>query len=137
MGYYIRRLQKKSAPQRKLQYITYRKEHTKDSTAKFPTRTWDIPGDRWSELGFRKNMTIEQARVRSRQLNAQINLRRHEETRLKYEAGVKELELKCSGFLPEPILRQFEERYFSGNRLQHDLCLSIEQFGRLPSTFDA
>lgn len=66
-------------------------------------------------------MTIDQARIRSRQLNAQINLKRHEEKRLKYEAEVKTLELKCAGFLPEPMLRQFEERYFCGSRLQRVL----------------
>lgn len=66
-------------------------------------------------------MTIEQARIRARQLNAQINLKRYEEKRLKSEAEVKEFELKCVGFLPEPLLLQFEERYFAGSRLQRVL----------------
>lgn len=63
-------------------------------------------------------MTTEQARIRARQLNAQINLKRHEERRLKFEAEAKALELRCAGFLPDVYREQFEQRYFSSGRVR-------------------
>ena len=119
MGYYIRLLpNKRSSPCWKLQFISQKKEFTKGSTAKAPTRTWDIPKERWSELGFRSYMTVDQARLRQRQLNAQINLKRHEERRLGFEQKKHLLETKCVAFLPEPYREQFEQRYFAGGRLR-------------------
>ena len=92
-----------------------------ESTPAKAVRTWDIPKDRWSELGFRKHMTIEQARIRQKQLNAQLNLKRHEESRIKFEAKKRQLEMECAGFLPDIYRQQFEERYFSGTRLKRVL----------------
>lgn len=80
MGYYIRFLPKKrKTPNWKVQYISHKKEHVRKSNAKNPGRTWDIPRERWSELGFRSYMSIEQARGRQRQLNTQLALKRLEE----------------------------------------------------------
>ncbi|TNF00008.1 MAG: hypothetical protein EP326_07125, partial [Deltaproteobacteria bacterium] len=76
MGYYVRALpQKKSEPKWKVQYVSFKKKDTKGSTAKFPKKEWDISKDRWTALGFYKYMSVEEAKVRARQLNSQLDLK--------------------------------------------------------------
>ena len=122
MGYYIRyQPNKKSFPNWKIQFITQKKDLTKGSLAKFPSKTWDVPKDRWYELGFRREMSLDEARGRQKQLNAQINLKRREEKRLMFEKEVKLLNQKCDGFLPEIYREEFELRYFYGGRIKRIL----------------
>lgn len=84
MGYQIKFLPfKKSLPQWKVQFISFKKSDTQNSKAKKPKREWDISKDRWLSLGFSESMTINEAKSRARQLNAQGNLKRQEEQLLK------------------------------------------------------
>ncbi len=86
MGYYVRALpNKKSEPNWKVQYVSFKKSDYKDSKAKFPKKEWDISIDRWCALGFYRYMTLEEAKVRARQLNSQLEIKRQEEQFLKIE----------------------------------------------------
>lgn len=87
MGYYIRELKnKKQSPHWKVQFITYKKEDTKSSNAQKPRKEWDLPLRRWNALGFKDTMTLEQARSRTKQINAQIEIKRQESRHLVFEA---------------------------------------------------
>jgi hypothetical protein len=83
MGYFIKKLpSKKSEPKWKIQLISYKKEHISDlknTTSKKPKKTWDIDKDRWKSLGFYKFMTTDEAKVRCKQLNIQVELKSQEE----------------------------------------------------------
>lgn len=115
MGYYIRpRPDKKSEPRWKIQFVSHKKEHTSGSAAKSPKRTWNIPRERWSGLGFRASMTLEEARARQRQLNAQRELELQEERRQKIEEAHDLFSKKCAAYLPEIYMDEFETRYLLG-----------------------
>ncbi len=69
MGYYIRELKSKSKsksknqnPRWKVQFISYKKQYTASSNARKPRKDWDIPKRRWTALGFKDSMSLEQAR---------------------------------------------------------------------------
>ena len=80
MGYYVRSLSwKKSEPHWKLQFISYKMQDLRASKAKKPKKEWDIPAERWRNLGFHPQMTITEALSRAKQLNAQAYLKRQEE----------------------------------------------------------
>jgi hypothetical protein len=71
MVYYIREMKDKLAtPRWKVQFITYKKEDTRQSNAQKPRKEWDIPKARWSSLGFKDSMTPDQARSRAKKINA-------------------------------------------------------------------
>jgi hypothetical protein len=81
MGYYLRALSwKKAVPQWKVQFVSYRNDDSKTSSAKKPKKEWDVDKSRLRSLGFHSLMTIEEAKVRARQLNAQRFLKEHEKT---------------------------------------------------------
>lgn len=125
MGYYIRNLpNRKSAPTWKLQFISGKKEHTRHSNAQFPKRTWDIPSDRWAELGFHKHMDRVEAVARQRQLNAQLAVKRHEEYRLVIDEKERLMREKCAGFIPTIYRDEFERRYFYNGRAVNQKSLS-------------
>lgn len=80
MGYYARSLpSKKSAPQWKIQFVSFKKVDTVNSRSKKPKREWDIPRSRWQALGFNTFMSRDEAMARARQLNAALHLKRQEE----------------------------------------------------------
>ena len=115
MGYYIRKLPgKQNSPRWKLQFISYRKEHLGSSSAAKPKKEWDIPRERWAVLGFRPHMTIESARERQRQLNAQLKLKREEERRFQFEQQRKDLNMKYLAAFPESFCADFEKRFVFG-----------------------
>lgn len=112
MGYYIRALScKKSDPKWKVQYISRKKEDTKTSAAKFPSRTWDIPQDRWRGLGFFKHMTIGEARDIAKALNAKAHLKRQEEQLRKFQLQLTQEQLANAAFLPDEFVAEFEGRF--------------------------
>ena len=79
MGHYVRALPgKKSLPQWKLQYVSYKSKDAQNSKAKKGKKEWDIDPDRWRVLGFHKHMTLEEAKTRAKQLNAQEYVKRQE-----------------------------------------------------------
>lgn len=86
MGYYVRLLpNKKSAPKWRVQYISYKKADTKNSKAKKPAKEWNLSKYRWQSLGFTRFMTVDEAKARAKQLNAQLHLKRQEEKIQKIE----------------------------------------------------
>lgn len=113
MGYCIKKLsKKKSEPKWKVQYTSRKKEDAINKDVKFPSRSWDIPKSRWSGLGVRKGMRIEEAKERCSQLNAQATLKRNEELRIKYQEKLKQEDLKARAYLPQIYKDEFEQRYF-------------------------
>lgn len=122
MGYQIKRLpQKKSAPQWKIQFVSYKKEHVKNFDTQNPRVTWDIPQERWKGLGFRSSMTFDQAKIRQLQLNAQLHVGRKEEYLRRSEQERKKLETRARAFMPAPLKEEFELRYFSGTSLKRTI----------------
>ena len=80
MGYFIKKLEwKKSFPKWKIQYVSYKSKDIKNSKAVHPKKTWDVEKDRWRALGFSKTMSIEDAKVRAKQLNTIKNQLTQEE----------------------------------------------------------
>lgn len=113
MGYYyVKSLNwKKSAPQWKLQFIFYKNEDCAESKAKKPKKEWDIGSDCWPPLGFHKQMSIEDAKVRAKQLNADLYARKQEKQILvKNEQELREL-LKQAWWLPLDFVAEFEARF--------------------------
>ena len=101
MGYYIRRLpMKKSIPCWKIQFVSGKRKHARNTSTLYPRRTWDIPQERWAELGIHKHLTLQDAVTRQRQLNAQLSIKRREERRLVLEEREKIFAEKTAGFIP-------------------------------------
>ncbi len=113
MGYYVRSIHdKKSVPNWKVQYVSTRlADRRETSKAKNPKRTWDIPKQRWSPLGFNDALSIEEARARAKQLNSQILLKRQEERLKKFNDEQITLKLKHQSVLPDEFVAEFEERF--------------------------
>jgi hypothetical protein len=112
MGYYIKKLPgKKSKPGWKVQFISYKKEDTKKSTASKPKREWDIPKARWIALGFNTFLTIEEAKARAKQLNTQSQLKRQEEQIQKIAEKSKATQKRYDAVLPYEFVTDFESRF--------------------------
>lgn len=113
MGYYIRKLKnKKSKPKWKVQYVSYKKcDQRKTSRAKEPKRTWDISKDRWRYLGFHTYMSIKEAKVRAKQLNAQGQMKRQEERAKKIQEKENHFHLRNLTMLPIEFVEEFEEQF--------------------------
>jgi hypothetical protein len=119
MGYYVRALKdKKKRPHWKIQFISSRrKDQRASSQAKSPKRTWDLTKDRWRPLGFHSSMTIEEARVRAKQLNSQIRLKQQEERIRKFKEKEYQFILRNDSVLPEEFVAEFEIRFVHASRL--------------------
>jgi hypothetical protein len=65
-----------------------------------------VPSDQMLAHGFLPSMTVEEAKARAKQLNAQGKLERQKQRAL---AGLKQRELVRSAHLPEPLLQEFEK----------------------------
>ncbi len=79
MGYYVRALPwRKSNPRWKLQFVSYKLQDIKDPNAIKAKKEWDVDPDRCRSLGFHKMMTLDEAKIRARQLNAQDFVKRQE-----------------------------------------------------------
>lgn len=113
VGYYIRFLpKKKQHPFWKVQFVSAKKsDQRKSTTAKNPRRAWDISKERWSSLGFNPSMTIQEAQVRARQLNANLQLKR-QELRIKcIQEKQNTFHLQNTASLPEEFVSEFEDRF--------------------------
>jgi len=112
MGYYIRKLRwKKSAPQWKVQFLSYKKKDFPDSKAKKPKKEWDIPKERWRTLGFHSLMSIGEANARAKQLNAQEFIKHQEERIRKMELDRNHTLLLHQSVLPSEFVAEFELRF--------------------------
>lgn len=112
MGYYVRALPwKKSAPQWKLQFISYKKADSGNVSGKSLKKEWDIRRDRWLPLGFHPKMKITEASARAKQINAQRWIKEQEkriQVRLKAE---REERRKRDASLPMEFVAEFESRF--------------------------
>jgi hypothetical protein len=112
MGYYVRALPwKKSDPRWKLQFVSYKSQDTKDSNAIKAKKEWDVDPDRWRSLGFHKLMTLDEAKVRARQLNAQDFVKRQEERIQRIAIEENNNKKKYDSVLPIEFVEEFESRY--------------------------
>lgn len=110
MGYHIKFLpHKKSIPQWKVQFISFKKCDTQNSKAKKPKREWDIAKDRWLTLGFSQSMNLSEAKARARQLNAQNQLKRQEEQFKQISAQQNQFQLRFDSVLPSEFVAEFEK----------------------------
>lgn len=109
MGYYIKFLpHKKSSPQWKVQYLSFKKCDTESSKAKKPKREWDVSKSRWLSLGFYESMNLPEAKARARQLNAQVQLKRQEEQLQKISDRQNQFQLRHDSVLPSEFVAEFE-----------------------------
>jgi len=113
MGYYVRFLpRKKKAPVWKVQFVSYKRSDRPGSTSNEERkRAWDISKDRWRALGFSPVMTIEDARVRARQLNAQLKIKHQEERIREIQKKRVSFQMRHEATLPEEFVAEFEERF--------------------------
>jgi hypothetical protein len=111
MGYYVRALPwKKSDPRWKLQFVSYKSQDTKDSNAIKAKKEWDVDADRWRSLGFHKFMTLDEAKVRARQLNAQDFIKRQEERIQRIAIEENNNKKRYDSVLPIEFVEEFEKR---------------------------
>ena len=121
MGYYVKSQPwKKSAPLWKVQFISHKQADTKNSQAKKPKREWDISKKRWPALGFSQSMTLEEARCRSKQLNAQQQIKRQEEQVLKFQRSQEKIRRRYEASLPSTFVAEFEKRFVRSHDSQTD-----------------
>jgi hypothetical protein len=113
MGYFIKHLPlRKSAPNWKVQFVSYKKADLKpECRAKKPKREWDIKRPRWQELGISTFMTIEEARARAKQLNAQDHLRKQEEQLRKLNEERIVRQHRYDATMPSEFVAEFESRF--------------------------
>ncbi len=115
MGYQIKFLpNKKTDPRWKIQFISYKKTDCKNPETKKPRREWDISKNRWLALGFYESMSIDDAKVRARQLNIQITIKRQEEQLLK----AKDAQSRNYAVLPAEFVAEFEQIFVRKNDSQ-------------------
>jgi hypothetical protein len=112
MGYYVRALPwKKSDPRWKVQFVSYKFQDTKDSNAIKAKKEWDVDPDRWRTLGFHKMMSLDEARIRARQLNAQDFVKRQEERIQRIAIEENNNKKKYDSVLPIEFVEEFESRF--------------------------
>jgi hypothetical protein len=112
MGYYVRALPwKQSDPRWKLQFVSYKSQDTKESNAIKAKKEWDVDPDRWRSLGFHKMMTLDEAKVRARQLNAQDFIKRQEERIQRIAIEENNTKKKYDSVLPVEFVEEFEARF--------------------------
>ena len=111
MGYYVRSLPwKKSDPRWKLQFVSYKSQDTKDSNAIKAKKEWDVDPDRWRSLGFHTMMTLDEAKIRARQLNAQDFVKRQEERIQRIAIEENNNKKRYDSVLPIEFVEEFEKR---------------------------
>lgn len=101
MGYVIKPLPKNKRRSWKLQY---------QSEVGSDRKINDIPEKNMPSIGFSPDMSIEQARERRDQINAQEHLKRHEARRVKIIERLLTEEIEQEAFLPAPLVKEFEAK---------------------------
>lgn len=121
MGYRVKELPtKKTEPKWKVQYISYKKKDIKNFNQSNPRKTWDIEKERWRTLGFYKYMNLDEARTRSKQLNAQKDIKAQEERIKKSLEKNQEFQKRFDSVLPEEFTSEFEKRFVTKTFLSAD-----------------
>jgi hypothetical protein len=94
-----------------VQFVSYKSKDTKDSNAIKVKKECDVDRDRWRTLGFHKLMTLDEARVRARQLNAQDFVKRQEERIQRIAIEENNSKKKYDSVLPIEFVEEFESRF--------------------------
>ena len=89
-------------------FVSYKSKDTKDSNAIKAKKEWDVNPDRWRTLGFHKLMSLDEARVRARQLNAQDFVKRQEERIQRIVIEENNNKKKYDSVLPIEFVEEFE-----------------------------
>lgn len=114
MGYSIRPLPwKKTEPKWKVQFVSYKKIDAKESKAAKPKKEWDVEKIKWKGLGFHSLMSIEEARVRAKQLNAQQFLKEQERRVQLRKVEEEQSSRRYQSVLPTEFVDEFEARFLS------------------------
>jgi integrase len=101
MAYRIKKLPYKKRSW-KVQYVSYKGG---------AQQTLDVPTEQWLSLGFRPDMTVEEARSRRDQLNAKEALDRRAAKRAAVQERLKDESLAHAAYLPPADVKEFEEKY--------------------------
>lgn len=121
MGYYVKPLPwKKSVPNWKIQFVSYKKKHVSSSKAKKKSKTWDISPERWKSLGFYRMMSLEDARTRSKQLNLIESIKRQEESTQIHKSKNESLQKLFYATIPKEFSEEFEKRFVTKTFLTED-----------------
>jgi hypothetical protein len=126
MGYYVRALDsKRNHPRWKVQFVSHRKEHTRGSKALKPKRECDVPKERWKYLGFKFEMTLEQAKARQVQLNAKLKLKLLSGRRSIAEISRRSFELSTACAFSQVFVKEIEKIHLKPTRASpsHRKCL--------------
>jgi len=114
MGYFVRALPwKKSCPKWKVQFVSYKKEDAKNSSTEKPKKEWDVEKTKWRSLGFHSLMTLDEARVRAKQLNAQAFLKEQERRTQLRKIEDEQNSKRFDSVLPIEFVNEFEKRFIS------------------------
>lgn len=104
MGYRVIPKARLRGPQFKIDFVATQsgvKKHTA------------LPKDKWLSVGFRPDMTLDEARERARQINAHAELMRQEKRRTAISERLSTEKLEQSAFMPPLLVAEFEARLFS------------------------
>lgn len=78
----------------------------------FPVKKeWDVDKNRWRALGFHSGMSLEDARVRAKQINAQRFLKEQEKRLYTQQKIEKAEKIKNEFCLPLEFVAEFEKRF--------------------------
>jgi len=104
---------KKSDPKWKVQLRSYKQEDIEKygkPGQKSKTVERDLPKHEWERYGFMFNMSLEEAKEKAKQWNAQKKLDDERKARFAREERLKEEALLESAFLPSLLVTKFEEK---------------------------
>lgn len=105
MAYRIKKLANNPRRTFKVQYCTYELAGRKDR---------DIPESEWAALGFRRDMSLEEAHACKDSLNALEHVRATAEKRQKIKARLEEEDQVTGAFLSPYLVQEFEQEILYG-----------------------
>lgn len=108
MGYKVKKNSYKNGPGWKVQMVTYDNKSTKG--LKYRAKYKDIPKQDWVQHGFNSNMNVDQAKEVARSLNAQAEVKRWSETKVKIRERLEKENTIESAFLPQVLVEEFEQK---------------------------
>lgn len=109
MGYAIKKVPNKKPPFWKLQFITYALGSATNKNAITPRKIKDVPKSEWHNHGFNLAMSYDEAISMRDMLNAQLEVKRWAETKVKIKERIDKNDVKESAFLPPLFVAEFEK----------------------------
>jgi hypothetical protein len=114
MGYYIRAIpEKKHPPKWKLQFVSYKRSEAVNPKSIKPKKEWDVRKHRWRSLGILDSMSLIEARLRARQLNAQATIKKQEAALQRRKEKDLAHALANDALIPLAFRAEFESRFLS------------------------